>query len=170
MANTNDVCARLNSYANSHEICGRNLCLYGERAGAPSWSQDNRYKLHNQPIRANAFAFTPLHITNVELTIYRGARILDSFVSYNDPGLHILLSCTSCSLRAGSFGPGWTRSIASCRPEKEEREDSYDICRTRDVVLAGSPGSPKPEPFALFRSRTPHPLVNGRRFLGMNGN
>ena len=40
---------------------------------------------------------------------------------------------------------------------------------TRDVVLAGSPGSPKPEPFGLFRSRTPHPLVSEWEFLGVDG-
>jgi hypothetical protein len=41
--------------------------------------------------------------------------------------------------------------------EKEEREGSYDICSTRVVVLAGSPGSSKPEPSRY--SEAAHPTL-----------
>jgi hypothetical protein len=50
--------------------------------------------------------------------------------------------------------------------QKEKREDSYAIYRTREMWLSRE-ALARPGP--LFRSRTPHPLVFRRRFLGLNG-
>jgi hypothetical protein len=162
MANTNDVCARLNSYANSH-VWSKSASVR-ERAGAPSWS-----RTIGKSCTISLYVRTPSP-SHPCVSLMSNSRFIGEHVCSTRSRRTMFRACTPCSLvfvRGVSDPDGPVRSRRAGQRKRRGRARMTYVVHVMWFSREAR-ARPSPSPSRYSEAATPHPLVNGRRFLGAN--